>query len=85
MGRLAGLFIVGIVLAVAAAFLVRKAQAQDFGTVNIPVDCGKSMCVLSKPVFMAVVESHNAAIDEIRKLKSELAGRGRTCPDDKGA
>lgn len=74
-----------LALASAALLVAQEAQAEGEPTVAVPVDCGKHFCVLPRAALEAVFKNHNAAIDEIRRLEAELAGRGRTCPGDKGA
>lgn len=56
--------------------------------VEIPLDCGSEFCVTTKAVMGQLIKSHNAHIDEIRKLKAELASRGSTdagCQGMRGA
>lgn len=84
MGREPLIFAGVVVLTLVLAFAMLAASAQE-GHTNIPVDCGNAVCVLPKNAFQAILEAHNALVDENRRLKGELAGRARSCPGDKGA
>jgi hypothetical protein len=73
------LLVAAIVLTGIALFLAGRATAAEDG-VAIPVDCGQTVCVLPKRIWEALIEGHNLAIDENRRMKAELEKVGRDAP-----
>lgn len=65
--------IIGLAI-VAAIVFSGDGRASEDG-VEIPVDCGQTVCVMPKKIWEAVMQGHNAAVDENRALKAELAKR----------
>lgn len=66
-----------------ALILVAAPAAAGPGEVEVPVDCGRTVCVLPKAVWLAIVASHNEAVEEAARLKEQLGGKARKCPGDR--
>ncbi len=67
-------FLLALGLAAVAILLLllpTPSRGADDG-VAIPVDCGQTVCVMPKRIWEAVMEGHNATVDENRALKAEL-------------
>lgn len=60
-------------LALLAVAALMPAQAED--AIEIPADCGQALCVVPKPVWAAILSAHNRNVDEVRRLRAELAAR----------
>lgn len=60
-------------LAILAVAALMPAQAEE--AIEIPADCGQAMCVVPKPVWAAILTAHNRNVDEVRRLRAELAAR----------
>ena len=60
-------------LSLLALAALMPAQAEE--AIEIPADCGQSMCVVPKPVWAAILAAHNRNVDEVRRLRAELAAR----------
>ena len=67
------LLVAALALVGVAMLLIPVANAAEEEGVAIPVDCGATVCVLPKAIWRAVMEGHNATVDENRRLKAELA------------
>lgn len=65
--------IVALLVLLAIAFASDGKASED--GVAIPVDCGQTVCVMPKKIWEAVMQGHNALVDENRNLKAELAKR----------
>lgn len=60
-------------LAILAVAALMPAQAEE--AIEIPADCGQALCVVPKPVWAAILTAHNRNVDEVRRLRAELAAR----------
>lgn len=67
----------------ALVLLSLPAAASGPESVDIPVDCGQAVCVLPKDIWQAILKAHNAQVDEIKSLRSQLGGKARICPGEK--
>lgn len=67
-GRRALVIAAVVVFIVLAVVFGSPAKAQEEG-MQLPMDCGRQVCVLPRDALLALVKAHNDQVDELKRLR----------------